>query len=66
MIFNTHITEVVDFTKGDSAVGDKLQQISSDHNYAKANVKGKTALRDATYVGWNYWNIPLPQMLFTC
>jgi Mg-chelatase subunit ChlD len=51
LIFNSHVTEVVDFNQGTSAVGDKLQQIFGDHNYAKTNVKGKTALRDAIVRG---------------
>jgi len=50
LVFNSHVTEVVDFAQGNSAVGDKLQQISSDHSYAK-NVKGKTALRDTILAG---------------
>ena len=50
LVFNSHVTEAVDFAQGNSAVGDKLQQISIDPNYAK-NVKGKTALRDTILVG---------------
>jgi hypothetical protein len=51
LLFNNHVTEAIDFAQGNSAVGDKLQQISSDHNYAKANVKGRTALRDSILAG---------------
>jgi len=51
VIFNRDVTETIDFAQGTSAVGDKLQQISSDHNYVKTNVKGRTALRDAIVVG---------------
>jgi Mg-chelatase subunit ChlD len=51
VIFNKNVTETLDFTRGNSAVGDKLQQISSDHNYLKENVKGTTALRDAILEG---------------
>ena len=51
LIFNNNVTEAVDFTQGNSAVGDKLQQIVGDHNYVKINVKGRTALRDAILAG---------------
>jgi Mg-chelatase subunit ChlD len=51
LIFNNDVTEVVDFAQGNSAVGDKLQQISGDHNYVKSSVKGRTALRDAILAG---------------
>jgi Mg-chelatase subunit ChlD len=51
LTFNKNVTEALDFTRGNSAVGDKLQQIASDHNYIKANVKGTTALRDAILEG---------------
>jgi Mg-chelatase subunit ChlD len=51
LLFNNHVTEAIDFAQGNSAVGDKLQQISSDYNYAKANVKGRTALRDSILAG---------------
>jgi hypothetical protein len=51
VIFNRDVTETIDFAQGTSAVGDKLQQISSDHNYVKTNVKGRTALRDAIVAG---------------
>jgi Mg-chelatase subunit ChlD len=51
LLFNNHVTEAIDFAQGNSAVGDKLQQISSDHNYAKTNVKGRTALRDSILAG---------------
>ena len=36
---------------GNSAVGEKLQQIANDHNYLKTNVKGRTALHDAILQG---------------
>lgn len=51
LIFNNDVTEAVDFAQGNSAVGDKLQQISGDHNYVKTNIKGRTALRDAIFAG---------------
>ena len=51
LIFNDDVTEAVDFARGNSAVGDKLQQIVDDHNYVKTNVKGRTALRDAILAG---------------
>ena len=51
LTFNKNVTETLDFTRGNSVVGDKLQQITSDHNYLKANVKGTTALRDAILEG---------------
>jgi Mg-chelatase subunit ChlD len=51
LVFNNNVTEAVDFAQGNSGVGDKLQQISSDHNYVKTNVKGRTALRDAILEG---------------
>jgi Mg-chelatase subunit ChlD len=51
LIFNNRVTETVDFAQGNSVVGDKLRQISSDHNYGKTSVKGTTALRDAILAG---------------
>jgi hypothetical protein len=51
LIFNNGVTEAVDFAQGNSAVGDKLQHISGDHNYVKTNIKGRTALRDAIFAG---------------
>ena len=49
LTFNNDITEMIDFAGGNSAVGDKLQQIAYDHNYLKT--KGRTALRDAILQG---------------
>ena len=51
LTFNNGIKETVDFPQGNAAVGSKLQQIASDRNYVKANVKGTTALRDAIMEG---------------
>ncbi|HEV1996027.1 MAG TPA: VWA domain-containing protein [Candidatus Acidoferrum sp.] len=51
LMFNNDVTDVVDFARGNTAVGDKLQQIASDHNFVKTNVKGRTALRDAILEG---------------
>jgi Mg-chelatase subunit ChlD len=51
IIFNDQVTDAIDFTSGNSAVADKLQQIGLDSQYMKANVKGKTALRDAILQG---------------
>src|SRR5712664_218918 len=51
LMFNNDVTDVVDFARGNSAVGDKLQQIASDHKFVKTNVKGRTALRDAIFEG---------------
>lgn len=58
LIFNKDVTEAVDFAHGNLAVGDKLQQISSDHNYVKTNIKGRTALRDAVFAGLQLLNHP--------
>jgi Mg-chelatase subunit ChlD len=58
LIFNNDVTEAVDFTQGNSAVGDKLQHIFGDHNYVKTNVKGKTALRDAILAGLHFLEHP--------
>ena len=51
IVFNDQVNEVVDFTPENSAIAAKLQQMARDHDYAKANVKGKTALRDAILQG---------------
>lgn len=51
LTFNNDVTEMIDFARGNSAVGEKLQQIAYDHNYVKKNVKGRTALRDAILQG---------------
>lgn len=51
LMFNNDVTDVVDFARGNSAVGDKLQQIANDHNFVKTNVKGRTALHDAILEG---------------
>lgn len=58
LIFNNEVTEAVDFAQGNAAVGDKLQQIVGEHNYVKANVKGRTALRDAILAGLNLLEHP--------
>lgn len=51
LIFNKKVIETLDFTRGNSAVGDRRQQITSDHDYLKANVKGTTGPRDAILEG---------------
>jgi len=51
LVFNNVVTESVDFDQGNSAVDEKLRHIFSDKDYVKANVKGRTALRDAVVAG---------------
>jgi len=51
LFFNDRVGDVSDFSAGNSAVGDKLQQISQDRDFLKRNIKGKTALRDAIFQG---------------
>jgi len=60
LVFNNDVTEVVDFAQGNSAVGDKLQQISGNHNFVKTAVKGRTALRDAILAGLHLLEHPGP------
>jgi hypothetical protein len=42
---------VIDLAQGNSAVGDKLRQVTGDHEYIKTHLKGRTALRDAIVQG---------------
>ena len=51
LFFNDRVTDVIDFSQENSAVGGKLQQITKDSDYLKKKVKGKTALRDAILQG---------------
>jgi uncharacterized protein with von Willebrand factor type A (vWA) domain len=51
IIFNNQVTEAIDFTSGNSVVAARLRQIGLDSKYMKANIKGKTALRDAILQG---------------
>jgi von Willebrand factor type A domain len=51
LLFNERNNEVIDFSQGNSAVGNKLQHLAEDREYAKAHVKGKTTLRDAIFQG---------------
>jgi len=58
VIFNEHGNEVIDFMKGNSAVGEKLSRIAEDRDYIKAHVNGRTALRDAILQGVQLLNHP--------
>lgn len=58
IIFNEHGNDVIDFMKGNSAVGDKLWRIAQDHDYIKAHINGRTALRDAILQGIQLLNHP--------
>jgi Mg-chelatase subunit ChlD len=58
VIFNKQVNEVVDFASGNSAVADKLQQIATDPNFGKLNLKGTTALRDAILKGLQLLDLP--------
>jgi len=51
LLFNNQVTDTVSFDRGNPAVGDKLQEASTDRNFVKNYVKGKTALRDAILQG---------------
>lgn len=47
VIFGKQVTDTIGFTAGNAAVKTRLQQLATDKNYEKTNVKGLTALRDA-------------------
>jgi Mg-chelatase subunit ChlD len=47
LLFNDQVNDVIDFSQGNSAVADMLQQIDKDPSYVKKFAKGRTALRDA-------------------
>jgi hypothetical protein len=51
LFFNDQVNDLIDFSQGNSAVADKLQQIDKDPSYLKKLAKGKTALRDAILLG---------------
>jgi hypothetical protein len=51
LFFNERVTDVIELSQGNSAVGDKLHQIAKDSEYVKKNLKGRTALRDAILEG---------------
>jgi hypothetical protein len=51
VLFHEKNNEVIDFLEGNSAVGNKLEQLAQDHQYVKAHLKGKTTLRDAIFQG---------------
>src|SRR5260370_10066222 len=44
LMFNNHVTNVVDFASGNSAVCDKLPQIASDPKFVKTNFSSAPAL----------------------
>lgn len=50
VIFNEQVNDVVEFSAGNAAVGDKLQQIGT-REYLKTRIKGRTALHDAIFRG---------------
>jgi Mg-chelatase subunit ChlD len=49
LFFNDQVNDVIDFSQGNSAIGEKLRQAAKDQEYAKTHVKGRTALRDAIF-----------------
>lgn len=46
LVFNDQVTEQIDFSRGNSVVGETLQQIAENRDFVKTHIKGKTALRD--------------------
>lgn len=49
LVFNDQVTDEIDFSQGNSVVGEKLRQIAEDRDFLKTHIKGKTALRDAIF-----------------
>ena len=47
LVFNDQVTDEIDFSQGNSVVGEKLRQIAENRDFVKTHIKGKTALRDA-------------------
>lgn len=47
IVFNEKVREELDFSAGQPKIAARLRQIANDPNYENANVKGRTALRDA-------------------
>jgi hypothetical protein len=47
LLFSDQVNQEVDFSEGDSAVERRLLEIEADANFAKKQLRGKTALRDA-------------------
>jgi hypothetical protein len=58
LFFNDKVNEVIDFSEGNSAVADKLQQAGEDLDYLKKHLKGRTALRDAILQGVQLFDHP--------
>jgi hypothetical protein len=58
IIFNEHGNDVIDFLKGNSAVGERLLRIAEDRDYIKTRVNGRTALLDAILQGIQLLNHP--------
>jgi hypothetical protein len=51
LFFSERVNHIIDFSQGNSAVGDKLQQVGQDRDYLRKYIKGRTALRDAIFQG---------------
>ena len=51
LFFNNQVTDTVNFSQGNGAVGDKLEQVRQDRSYMTEHIKGKTALWDAILQG---------------
>lgn len=49
--FNDRVDDIVDFSRGNAAVGEMLRQSAGEGSYLKTHIKGKTALRDAIFLG---------------
>jgi hypothetical protein len=47
LVFNDQVTDEIDFSPGNSVVGEMLRQIAENREFVKTHIKGKTALRDA-------------------
>lgn len=47
LLFSDQVNQQVDFSEGDPAVERRLLEIEADANFAKKQLRGKTALRDA-------------------
>jgi Mg-chelatase subunit ChlD len=49
LFFGEQVHDVIDFSRGNDAVGEKLQLLAQDRRHIKTQVKGRTALRDAIF-----------------
>jgi von Willebrand factor type A domain len=58
VLFGKDVNEVEDFSDGNAAVIDRLKEISSDADFTKKEIRGRTALYDAIASGFRLLDHP--------